>query len=187
MTRYDSSKHRRRSIRLPQWDYRALGYYFVTICTWRRETLFANPAYHDIAAHALQRVPQQPHARHVQLDGWVIMPNHVHVIFLLVGEPLDEAVGEAAGLQNAPAGSLGVVVGRYKTAVSTPINQLRRGEKTAVWQRGYYERIIRNDRELQATRQYIADNPLRWAEDRDNLDKLLVKMTRHPHGRDGAG
>ena len=154
------------------------GYYFVTLCTWQRETLFANPAYHDIAAHALQRVPQQPHARHVQLDGWVIMLNHVHVIFVLVGELLDEVVEEAAQWQNAPAGSLGVVMG-VETAVSTPINQLRRGRKTAVWQRGYYERSIRNDRDLQATRQYIANNPFRWAKDRDNLDKLLIKMTRH--------
>jgi REP element-mobilizing transposase RayT len=179
MTRYDPFKHHRRSIRLQGWDYRAPGHYFVTICTHKRETLFATPAFYDIAAHALQRVGQQPHAQHVTLDAWVVMPNHVHVIFVLVGEPKDEAVVQPAQWQNAPAGSLGVVVGRYKTAVSTSINKMRQGGETAVWQRGYYERLIRNERELQATRQYIEDNPLRWAEDRDNLDALLGKMTRH--------
>ena len=177
---YDPRKHRRRSIRLPEWDYRTPGAYFVTICTYRRETLFANPAFYDIAVHALQRVPQQPHARHVQLDAWVVMPNHVHAIFVLIGDSSEETPVRPAQWQNAPAGSLGVVVGRYKTAVSTPINQLRGTKETAVWQRGYYERIIRNDRELHATRQYIDDNPVRWVEDRDNLDKLLAKRTRHP-------
>jgi putative transposase len=82
--------------------------------------------------------------------------------------------------ENALAGSLGVVVGRYKTAVTTRINQLRHSTGAKVWQRGYYERIIRNQRELAATRQYIINNPRRWAEDRDNLDALLSKMTYHP-------
>lgn len=179
MTGYDSFKHHRRSIRRPGWDYRAPGYYFVTICTYRRETLFATPAFYDIAAYALLRVAQQPHAQHVQLDAWVIMPNHLHVIFVLVGE-MPEVEAHPAPGQNARAGSLGVVVSRYKTAVSTRINQVRGMKETAVWQRGYYERCIRNERELQATRQYIDDNPLRWAEDRDNLDKLLANMTSHP-------
>ena len=82
--------------------------------------------------------------------------------------------------ENALAGSLGVVVGRYKTAVTTRINNLRQSKGANVWHRGYYERIIRNERELQATRQYIIDNPTRWAEDRENLDTLLTKMTYHP-------
>ena len=83
-------------------------------------------------------------------------------------------------LQNAPAGSLGVVVGQYKKAVTILINQLQGVEKTAVWQPGYYERIIRNERELKATRQYILNNPARWDEDRDNLDELFCKMIYHP-------
>ena len=73
-----------------------------------------------------------------------------------------------------------MVVGRYKTAVTTPINNLRQAKGTAVWQRGYYERIIRNELELNTIRKYIRDNPARWAEDRDNLDTLLRKMTYHP-------
>jgi REP element-mobilizing transposase RayT len=83
-------------------------------------------------------------------------------------------------LQKGEAGSLGVLVGRYKTAVTTRINNLRRSKGAKVWQRGYYERIIRNERELRATRQYIIKNPVRWAEDRENLDSLLNKMIYHP-------
>ena len=184
MVKYDPRKHHRRSIRLKGWDYRSPSCYFVTICTYQREHLFENATYYDIATHALTRVPQQPHAQHVRLDERIIMPNHAHVIFDFFDwpegvRPEDEDV-PLDGLRNALAGSLGVVVGRYKSSVTYPINQLQRVSETAVWQRGYYERIIRNERELQATREYIRNNPARWDEDRDNLDKLLEKMTYHP-------
>jgi putative transposase len=181
MAKYDPHKHHRRSIRLPEWDYRSPALYFVTICTHQRQNLFDDPAFQEIAVHALARVPQQNHARHVIVDESIVMPNHAHVIFDFVDYPaqMDPActVGE---FENALAGSLGVVVGRYKTAVTTRINQLRRSPGAKVWHRGYYERIIRNERELIATRQYIINNPLRWAEDRENLDALLAKMTYHP-------
>ncbi len=184
MAKYDPRKHRRRSMRLKGWDYRSPGQYFVTICTCQRVNLFENVTYYDIAANALSRVPQQPHTQHVHLDEWVIMPNHAHVIFDFVDWPEgvrpEEEHPPLDGLRNALAGSLGVVVGQYKSSVTRPINQLQRTQGTAVWQRGYYERIIRNERELQATRQYIRHNPIRWAEDRDNLDDLLQKMTYHP-------
>lgn len=184
MSKYDPRKHHLRSIRLKGWDYRAPGCYFVTICTHRRENLFENPAFYDIAANALRRVLEQQHARHVHLDVWVIMPNHVHVIFVFVDWPdgieAESTTAVPARIQNAPAGSLGVVVGRYKSAVTTRINQLRKSPGTAVWQRGYYERIIRNERELNAIRQYIRHNPAQWGEDRENLDQLLQRMTHHP-------
>ena len=183
MSLYDPFKHHRRSTRLKEWDYRSPGYYFVTICTHQRENKFENHAFHDIATNALQRIPKQRHAQHIRLDVWIVMPNHVHLILWFVDWPSGVGLkGQTAvsTLKNATAGSLGVVVGQYKKAVTIPVNQLQGVEKTAVWQRGYYERIIRNERELNATRQYILNNPTRWDEDRDNLDALLHKMTRHP-------
>lgn len=181
MNKYDPNKHHRRSIRLDGWDYRSPGLYFITICTHERQNLFADPHFRDIAVHALANIPQQKHAQHVLLDESVVMPNHAHVIFDFVDFPIQADLSQATGnFENALAGSLGVIVGRYKTAVTTPINQLRHSKGAKVWQRGYYERIIRNERELQATRQYIQNNPARWAEDRDNLDALLAKMRFHP-------
>ena len=181
MNGYDPNKHHRRSIRLQGWDYRSPGLYFVTICTHERANLFDNSDYKDIAVRALTRIPEQKHAQHVLVDESVIMPNHAHVILdfidYAVQADLTKSVGE---FENALAGSLGVVVGRYKTAVTTRINHLRRSIGSKVWHRGYYERIIRNERELHATRQYIIENPARWAEDRENLDALLAKMTYHP-------
>jgi REP element-mobilizing transposase RayT len=180
VNQYDPHQHHRRSLRLKGWDYRAPGVYFVTICSHRRELLFENADFADIAANALLRIPQQAHAQHVVLDAWVVMPNHIHVIFIFVDYPAQtDMTAELGQFENALVGSLGVVVGRYKTAVSTRINNLRHSWGTAVWQRGYYERIIRNEREMQATQQYIINNPARWAEDHDNLDAPLAKMNYH--------
>lgn len=180
MNEFDPHKHHRRSIRLREWDYRWPGIYFVTICTHQQQHLFANQEFYDIAAHALPRIPEQQHAQHVALDVWVVMPNHVHVILIFVDFPAQADMFAPVGsFENALAGSLGVVMSRYKTAVTTRINKLRHSPGTAVWQRGYYERIVRNGSEWQATQQYIANNPARWAEDRDNLDTLLTKMTYH--------
>ena len=102
------------------------------------------------------------------------------MILIFVEIPAQADMSAPIGtFENALAGSLGGVVGRYKTAVTTRINNLRHSPGTAVWQRGYYERIIRSEREWQAAQQYIINNPARWAEDQDNLDALLAKMTYH--------
>ena len=172
----------RRSIRLRGWDYRAAGVYFVTICTFGRELLFEAPAYKLVAENRWQLIVKQPHAVHVSLDERIVMPNHVHGLLIFLEQRADTRnvplPDQAAGLQNAPAGSLGVVVGRYKAAVTRQINNVRRSPGSPVWQRGYYERIVRNEREMNAIRDYIRQNPVRWAEDRDNLDRLLSHMTK---------
>ncbi len=179
--KYDPNKHHRRSIRLRHWDYRSPSFYFVTICTHERQNLFDNPDFEDIAIHAFTRIPQQKHAQHVLVDTFVVMPNHGHVLFDFTNFPEQADVTSPTGdFVNALAGSLGVVVGRYKTAVTSRINRLRHRKGAKVWQVGYYERIVRDEQELQATRQYILNNPARWAEDRDNLDALLAKMTYCP-------
>ena len=76
------------------------------------------------------------------------------------------------------SGSIGAIVGNYKMLVTKRVKAMLKvsGADMQVWQRGYWERIIRNERELNATREYIRNNPIRWQEDRDNLDRLLSKM-----------
>ena len=179
--KHDPNRPHRRTIRLRGWDYRSPGLYFVTICAFERQNLFQHQDFREIAVQALARIPTQEHARHVAMDESVVMPNHVHVIFEFTDYPA-QAIGLAptGQLGNAVRGSLGVVVGRYKTAVTTRINKLRQRTGLPVWQRGYYERIIRDEGELRSIRRYIQENPLRWAEDRDNLDGLLARMTYRP-------
>jgi putative transposase len=77
---------------------------------------------------------------------------------------------------NVPPGSLGAMVRTYKSTVTRFVNRVRRAPGMPVWQRGYWERIIRDERHLAATRRYIANNPRRWAEDRDQLEALLARM-----------
>ncbi len=176
------SKRQRRSIRLPDWDYRNSAYYFITICTHQRQHFFADLRLHEIAANAWAHIPQQPHARHIALDEWVIMPNHMHGIIHILEDPAT-AVAPTNQPQRPPSGSIGAIVGNYKMLVTKRVKAMLQASRTdmRVWQRGYWERIIRNERELNATRKYIRNNPLRWQEDRDNKDKLLTKMNYMDH------
>ena len=178
LNQYDPNKHHRHSIRNPNWDYRSPGYYFVTICTYQRQNLFENQEFHDIAAHALGRVPEQAHARHVKIDEWIVMPNHLHGILIIIRADIltSSETSSQTGLHNAESGSIGAIVGNFKSLMTRRINNLRPTPGGKVWPRGDYDRIIPNEQELNATRQYIQNNPLRWAEDRENLDDLLTKM-----------
>jgi len=81
VARYDPDKHHRRSIRLQGYDYTQSGAYFVTIVTHGRELLFDDPVLRRVAETMWQRIPR--HFPHVELDEWVVMPNHVHGIIVI--------------------------------------------------------------------------------------------------------
>ena len=170
---YDPKKHHRRSIRLKGWDYASAGLYFVTICTHNRQNLFADPKLHEIATQAWDYIPQHEHAKHVVLDESILMFDQTHGIIGLTTP--EDAPGGFTTLQ---PGSVGAIVGNYKMLVGKRVKAMLKvsGTDFQVWQRGYYERIIRNERVLSAIRRYIQENPIRHAEKRDNLDQLFTKM-----------
>lgn len=175
---YDSHKHHRRSTRLRDWDYREVSIYFITICIYQRENLFDNPAWRELVENGWANIINHPHAQHIVLDEWVVMPNHVHGILIIVANIIQTPfeIDMQPGFQNATSGSIGAIVGNFKSLMTRRINKLRHTPGGKVWQRGYYDRIVRNERELDATRRYIQNNPIRWAEDRENLDELVAKM-----------
>jgi putative transposase len=158
--------------RLRDYDYSQPGAYFITICTKNRRFLFGEIEndlmsindYGEIVRLSWLDLPQ--HYANVQLDTFVIMPNHIHGIIFL------EDVG--AGFKPAPTGSgskrypLSEIVRAFKTFSSRHINKLRNMPGTSVWQRNYYEHVIRRDEVLNKIRQYIEFNPLRWTLDREN-------------------
>jgi REP element-mobilizing transposase RayT len=171
---YDPQKNHRRSIRLKGWDYASSGLYFVTICAYGRQPLFADPRLHEIATMAWAHIPHQDHAKHVVLDESILMWDHRHGI---IGLSIPE--GAQSNFTTLQPGSVGAIVGNYKMLVTKRVKAMLKVSDTdfQVWQRGYYERIIRNERELNSIRQYIQQNPIRHAQNRDNLDQLFIKMT----------
>ena len=168
-------KHRRNSLRKGGWHYGAAGYYFVTICTHGRELLFDSAEFKQIVETVLESLPTFNSATTIELDESIVMPNHLHFILVIV----DGFSAEAEAPSKTISGTIGAHVATLKSTATRRINNVRRSKGAKVWQRGYYDRIIRNERELHATREYIRNNPQRWQEDRDNLDALLEEMTYH--------
>ena len=157
-----------RSPRMKGYDYSSAGAYFVTLCTHRRAWLFDNPQLRALAEEVWRELPERFAC--VELDAFVVMPNHIHGIICLLEST------EADGARP----DLNAIVGAMKSLIAVRwlawIRENDPDRPGRIWQRGYYERIIRNERQLDAVRQYIENNPRRWAEDRDNLDGLIERM-----------
>jgi len=179
---FDSNKYHRRSIRLKDYDYTQSGAYFVTICTHQRECLLGeidangnmirSPYGEIIEDEWFKTAIIRPY---VELDAFVVMPNHIHGIILITsGEPVGatQRVAPTSIDHHNPKGpkskSLGAIVGSFKSTVSRRINELRETPGALVWQRDYYDVIIRNEAMLNARRHYIETNPARWAFDDNN-------------------
>jgi REP element-mobilizing transposase RayT len=187
MVKYDPSKHHRRSIRLKGYDYHNAGAYFVTICTKNRVCILEDPIVSSIIQDVWLALPSWFPT--IELDAFVVMPNHVHFVVWIVGGPLLGVHNAyiADGNESRPyvipkpnktnmTPTLGDIVGAFKSLVFTVyldwINQNDPSRRAKFWQQNYYEHIVRNDRELNAIRQYIIDNPLHWKMDRDNIGNL---------------
>lgn len=179
-----SNHHHRRSIRLPAYDYSRAGAYFVTICAYQCAALFGEVVadnirlndYGQIAAAVWADLPR--HYPHVALDAGVIMPNHIHGIIVLKGDDVVGAglrpaptVGPAPTVEPAPTTRqpLSEIVRAFKSFSARRINELRGTVGVPVWQRNYYERVIRHERELNAIRDYIARNPANWQRDSNHV------------------
>ena len=179
---YDATRHHRRSIRLPAHDYGQAGAYFMTICTQCRECLFGAVVARKMVLNEPGRMVETvwrelpQHYGGVEVDALVVMPNHVHGIIMLVGAgpcARPDNPGQPQGVAPTRGMSLPDVVHRFKSLTTA---RYRRGVirdgwlpfPGRLWQRNYYEHVIRDDGELNEIRRYITDNPARWAEDREN-------------------
>jgi len=165
---FDPLRRHRRSIRLPAHDYRTPGAYFVTIVSAQRECVFDDPVLRALVERLWLAIPH--HCSAVRLEAWVLMPNHLHGV-ICITDPLDRALQPLHGARLA-AGSLGAIIGTFKSVTTRRINRIRRTPALPVWQRNYYERVVRDEPELDRIRAYIAANPLRWALDRENPNRI---------------
>ena len=189
---YNPEKHRRRSIRLRDYDYSQPGAYFITICTYDRDCLFGEVVDGVMQLNAYGRIVADEWHRtatvrpNVALDAFVVMPNHVHGIIGIVESNDDRGdvssqIGDVSQRRRgtpavcpyqrtfggAIAGTLSTIMRQYKSIVTKRINHHRGTPGVPVWQRGYYEHIIRNERALNRIRRYIIENPLHWHNDRN--------------------
>lgn len=181
--------HRRKSIRLRGYDYSQAGAYFITVCTKDRKELLGTIRDGKMRASPIGRIVQAcwaalpTHYPNVQLDAFVVMPNHVHgIIVILDDDPNRKQVGE--GLRPSPTGKtrnrppLSEIVRAFKSFSARRINEQTARGGESFWQRGYYDHIIRHERSLERIRDYILTNPLRWQYDRENTSRVIT------HGRD---
>jgi REP element-mobilizing transposase RayT len=165
----------RKSPRLQGYDYSQSGAYFVTICTHNRAHLFGEITegammLNDAGAIAQERWLALPdHHPNVELDAFVVMPNHVHGIVILVGTgPALSVATDNAGVVTDNAGvvpTLGTVIGSYKSGVTRRIREAQNDPDLRVWQSRYHDHIIRTETALNHIREYIMYNPARWRED----------------------
>jgi putative transposase len=185
---YDPTRHHRRSIRLPAYDYAQAGAYFVTMVTHKRQCLFGEIVGGQMRLATHGQVVSEQWLRsalvrgEIELDAFVVMPNHIHGIVIMRVQPMAVGAHGCAPLHGRaplpssslyrPPRSLGSLVAGFKSAATKRINEIRGTLGVPVWQRNYYERVIRNSEELNRVRQYIIDNPAHWEEDRENPNNV---------------
>ena len=174
----------RRSIRLPHHDYTSAGAYFLTICAFRKQCLFGQVHKDGMRLNAIGQIVLEEWRRtevvrpYLEMDAFVIMPNHLHgIIFIRRDQPVGAtrrvASEERANHRFAPTnrprgpqvGSIGAIVAQFKSVTTKRINQLRHINGASVWQRNYYKHVVRDESDLNMKRNYILTNPSRWAED----------------------
>jgi putative transposase len=190
----------RQSIRLREHNYGAKAGYFVTLCASERACLFGKIHGGELSLSAVGTIVDEEWRRtadlrtNVILDTYVVMPNHFHAIIFITRPSSPELKTEPddrrpsakrewssddrarASQQLAPtmsprAGSLGTILGQFKAAVTKRVVTLADGPNV-VWQRNYYEHVIRDDADLNRIRKYITDNPANWPEDPENPANL---------------
>lgn len=172
------------------YDYSSDGAYFVTICTREREALLGEVVDGVMRLNDAGRLVDEirhglpHHFPNMELDQWMVMPNHVHGIIWIASRPETVTHGDVgAGFSRPKCGThqgartaplrrrtLGQVIAYFKHQSTKAVNVFWGDPNPAipVWQRNYYERIIRNDEELNRIRQYVRDNPKNWDQDPEN-------------------
>src|SRR5687768_14411454 len=193
-SRFDAKKHHRRSIRLPEYDYSQAGAYYVTIVAWHRECLFGEVVDREMKLNKAGEIVQwewkelTKRLRFIELGAFIVMPNHFHGILIfrenvgatrqgltnarLGNVSLSNVITDGTAGSPLPRGpqpkSLGAIMAQFKSRVTKRLWKFPSLKRTPIWQRNYWEHIIRNQQDLQNKTDYIEANPLLWDEDDEN-------------------
>jgi REP element-mobilizing transposase RayT len=190
----DTDNFHRRSLRLPGYDYAQSGAYFVTIVAAGRECIFGSIADGETFASPAGKIVQAERKDlprrfgFLELGAFVVMPNHIHGIIIIrvtvgatrpalnmafEGEvPLPSVMNN--GAERSPLRprlqrkSLGAIIAQFKPRVTKRIWKLPHRRGIPIWQRNYYEHVIRNQEGCERIHRYIESNRVMWAEDEEN-------------------
>ena len=170
------NKYHRHSLRIKKYNYSLPGAYFITICTYRKENILGYIIDGKIKLNVLGKITEREWLKtfqireNIQSDKFIVMPNHFHGIIVLTDNKKGVLQYAPTNKFRSPSQTIGSIVRGFKSAVTREIKRLDYPFLYSIWQRNYYEHIIRNERELNRIREYIQNNPLRWQYDRENLE-----------------
>ena len=159
--------HNRRSIRLKGYDYTQEGAYYVTVCVQDRKCRFGNIQEGKMILNDAGTVVNDvwqwlgEQYGYVELDEFIVMPNHIHGIICIN----DAGRGGSRTAPTMKIKPLGQLIGAFKTVSTKQINMRRQISGDQLWQRNYYEHIIRDEPDLIRIREYIINNPAQWEQD----------------------
>lgn len=168
--KFDPDKHHRRSIRLRNFDYTSARGYFVTIVTHQRQSIFGKIENREINLNQLGDIARKQWLRlpsrfeSLSLGLFVVMPNHIHGILQINPHPESDR-GEEEQYGKPVKGSIPTIVRSYKSTVTKEIRLSNVFHVGPVWQRNYYEHVIRDQEDWHNIREYIRFNPLHWDQD----------------------
>jgi len=203
---HQDMRYNRHSIRLKEYDYSQDGYYFVTTCTQDRKCLFGEikngkMTLNEFGTIVDNKIHELKTYKNVDVDIYCVMPNHIHMIIRIVGAGpcacpntgltrgswMGSIREWSTGSTQGSTPTVGECVKRLKTLTTriyidginhddwSPFNK-------RIWQRNFYEHIIRNERELYMIRQYIIDNPKNWEKDRNNEKNVKITQSTRQLG-----
>jgi REP element-mobilizing transposase RayT len=170
MPPYDPAAYHRRTIRLPGYDYASAATYFITLCTRKRQCVFGDVIDSAILLSPVGQVvfdcwnwlpDQYPY---VEMGPFVVMPNHLHGIITLT---VDEGGSRTAPTEAPQPGKpIGGLIGAFKTVSTKRVNEMLGTPGELLWQRNYWEHIVRNDKSMSRICDYIENNPVTWESDK---------------------
>ena len=187
--KYDPQRHHRRSIRLKGYDYSQAGLYFITICTQNRAHLFGDIENGEMILNPFGKIAAEEWVNtekvrdQVRIHDFVIMPDHIHGIIEILYTGESKFAPTEKNQFKSPSQTIGAIVRGFKIATIKKIKEFIQGNLGGIssstgelqfaptldfkiWQRNYYEHIIRNETAYERIAQYIIDNPKNWGRDK---------------------